>query len=159
MTRELCTCGSCTRCRERKRKADWRARNPEKVRAYAQANAESLKRHRADFKERHPERGAESSRKYREAHPERHKETRRNYYEANREEITAERRQRGRDNPEKEKARGIVGRAVRAGRLIRGECEIGEGCWGRIEAHHDDYAKPLEVRWLCQRHHEALRTR
>ncbi len=32
---------------------------------------------------------------------------------------------------------------------------------GKLQAHHDDYSKPLEVRWLCrschQRHHAAER--
>nr|DAD85891.1 MAG TPA: hypothetical protein [Siphoviridae sp. ctGdK3] len=25
-----------------------------------------------------------------------------------------------------------------------------------LEAHHDDYSKPLQVRWLCRRHHKQL---
>lgn len=52
-----------------------------------------------------------------------------------------------------QKARQIVNNAVRDGRLLREDCEVGVDCEGRIEAHHDDYNEPLEVRWLCKRHH------
>lgn len=31
-----------------------------------------------------------------------------------------------------------------------------ENCKGRIEAHHDDYDKRLEVRWLCAHHHSQV---
>jgi hypothetical protein len=33
-------------------------------------------------------------------------------------------------------------------------CEV-EGCDKLGERHHDDYAKPLDVRWLCRAHHVA----
>ena len=64
-----------------------------------------------------------------------------------------------RENRQKLEAHEAVRRALRDGTLKRGKCEV---CGSfTVEAHHDDYAKPLEVRWLCrgdhQRHHAALR--
>lgn len=47
-----------------------------------------------------------------------------------------------------------MAQAVRKGRLIRRPCEL---CGNPVvEGHHDDYGKPLDVRWLCHRHHRAL---
>lgn len=52
-------------------------------------------------------------------------------------------------------ARQAVNNALRDGRLVRGECERkGPDCCGQIEGHHEDYSKPLAVRWLCQHHHK-----
>lgn len=47
---------------------------------------------------------------------------------------------------------------VKAGRIVRPErCEeCGEA--GPIHTHHDDYTKPLDVRWLCHRCHRQLHT-
>ena len=55
---------------------------------------------------------------------------------------------RGR-NPNKYKAHCVLNNAVRGGKLQRGiSCEIcGSGT--TLHAHHDDYSKTLEVRWLC----------
>jgi hypothetical protein len=53
----------------------------------------------------------------------------------------------------KKKARKQVYVEVRAGRIIKQSCE--ECRIKKTEAHHDDYSKPLEVRWLCKRHHVA----
>lgn len=43
--------------------------------------------------------------------------------------------------------------AVRDGRVIRQPCLV---CGAeKVEAHHPDYAKPLEVLWFCRPHHKA----
>lgn len=63
----------------------------------------------------------------------------------------------------KKRAYAIVNRAIKSGLLRRQPCE---SCGtlpeiARIEAHHDDYLSPLDVRWLCnachKRHHYSLR--
>lgn len=54
-------------------------------------------------------------------------------------------------NPEKRKARVMVGNAIRGGRLLRQPCrECGSD---KVHAHHHDYSKPLDVEWLCKNCH------
>lgn len=53
-------------------------------------------------------------------------------------------------NPEKYKARTAVNNALRDGRLKKEPCRCGEV---KVQAHHDDYSKPLDVRWVCRRCH------
>ena len=59
--------------------------------------------------------------------------------------------------PAKYKAKNAVGNAVRDGKLLREPCEV---CGERrnVHGHHDDYAKPLDVRWLCAAHHRQWHT-
>jgi len=53
-------------------------------------------------------------------------------------------------NPIKRMASVIVGNAVRDGKLIKPEtCEDCSSEPNRLHGHHDDYAFPLVVRWLC----------
>ena len=46
----------------------------------------------------------------------------------------------------------LTGNAIRDGVLIKRKCEVCQA--KKVNAHHDDYAKPLDVRWLCDRHHK-----
>ncbi len=47
-----------------------------------------------------------------------------------------------------------VGTAVRKGKLLRLPCSV---CGKtKVQGHHPDYNKPLEVVWLCEKHHREL---
>lgn len=55
-------------------------------------------------------------------------------------------------NPEKRKAHLEIRYAIKRGDLKKLPCEI---CGSnKSHAHHSDYSRPLEVRWLCQLHHK-----
>lgn len=54
------------------------------------------------------------------------------------------------NNPEKTKAHKAVSNALKSGKIHRHPCFI---CGNKAQAHHDDYSKPLEVIWLCTKHH------
>jgi hypothetical protein len=56
-------------------------------------------------------------------------------------------------HPERRAAQCAVSNAVRDKRLFKQPCEVCGSA--KVEAHHDDYSKPLEVRWLCKEHHMA----
>ena len=84
----------------------------------------------------------------------------RQWYRANRDRVRAEQalRQKPRvDNRSydvKEQARARLHAAVASGLVVKptacSECQCSTR---RIEAHHEDYAKPIDVIWLCSRCH------
>lgn len=57
-------------------------------------------------------------------------------------------------NPHKVWARNQALLAIRRGELVRKPCEV---CGAeKTDSHHDDYSKPLDVRWLCRKHHNGF---
>lgn len=58
-------------------------------------------------------------------------------------------------HPEKYAAHIAVGNALRDGKITKpNECERCGADW-QLHGHHEDYAKPLEVVWLCAECHGA----
>jgi len=72
------------------------------------------------------------------------------YYSKNYEKIV-EKLQR---YPEKNKARTELRSKVKQGLVIKQPCEVcGEK---KVQGHHSNYSKPLEVNWLCVKHHGEI---
>lgn len=57
--------------------------------------------------------------------------------------------------PEKYRARAAVRYAVATGRLVKPTLCPNCGKAGRIEGHHEDYSKLLDVKWSCSTCHKA----
>lgn len=58
-----------------------------------------------------------------------------------------------RAHPQRYSAHLAVERAKRQGIITPLPCEV---CGARAEAHHPDYSRPLDVQWLCRKHHVRL---
>ena len=61
------------------------------------------------------------------------------------------------DLPEEQRkkatARSYLNVYIKYGKVKKGNCFCGEP---GVEAHHEDYSKPLEVTWYCRKHHLEL---
>src|SRR3990167_2004840 len=73
------------------------------------------------------------------------------YKRNNREIMNKASRRWEKKNLHKRKANRAVLYAINTGRLIRKPCKV---CgMDNTEGHHRDYSKPLDVIWLCRKHH------
>ena len=56
--------------------------------------------------------------------------------------------------PERYLAFLLVKKALRSGKLTRNPCEK---CGSEnVLGHHEDYSRPLDVNWLCLKHHNEI---
>jgi hypothetical protein len=56
-------------------------------------------------------------------------------------------------HPDRHMARTTFGNAVRDGRVIPWPVCAVPDCCGKPQGHHPDYSRPLDVVWLCGKHH------
>lgn len=138
----------CPRCEETKPRAEFYAsrERPDGLDTYCRPCSRTKRRERysaggndrerAEYYENHAEKRAACKRSY-----ERHREARLEHGREYRAKF-----------PQRDMARSMARAAIKAGALERGPCEEC-GTDSDIHAHHDDYAQPLVVRWLCPKHH------
>jgi len=126
-------------------------------RRYYARNKERLREWRREYYRQNVEREREYNRQYGEANAGKVNDRCRNYRKEHRDEGREYERHYRARHPERARAKDAVSRATRAGRLIPQPCER---C-GRepTHAHHDDYSKRLDVRWLCARCHSRHHAR
>jgi len=74
---------------------------------------------------------------------------------ANADKVRKYRRDYYKNNTDKVRAHMAVMSAVKEGVLTPGQCEVC-GSTKYVDGHHDDYSKPLDVRWLCRLHHKEV---
>lgn len=55
-------------------------------------------------------------------------------------------------NWQKTKSHQLVKTAIANGTLLKENCKVCDSV--RVEAHHEDYGKSLDVWWLCKQHHK-----
>ena len=81
------------------------------------------------------------------------KQKSRQYRKCNGDKLSSYKKQYASNNGPKVSAKNIVRSYILTGRLVKLPCEV---CGKNpADAHHDDYQKPLDVRWLCRKHHKA----
>lgn len=100
---------------------------------------------------------AEYMREYRERNRDKLNKTKREWAQKNRnrEYDRAYSKKVYRERLPQKTAINAIAQAMRLGIVERQPCEV---CGKYAHAHHDDYAKPYDVRWLCKPHHQQWHT-
>lgn len=146
-----CLCGECKKCVRRTYYREWRQNRGkrelteaereaarERSRRWYWENRERARKAAAERAQANPGMSSPRVKAWREQNRERDNAWQLEYYHRN--------KANGRHA-----AREKVHQAILSGALVRQPCEV---CGVEpAHAHHDDYGKPLDVRWLCVPHH------
>jgi len=138
----------------------WRKNNPDKIRAH---NRKSYETNRGTIEK--------CKARWKAAHPQRHKQIQKEWYERNRamciekakewatdhpEQCQEYTKNWKKDNPQKARAHKIINDAVYRKKINKPQhCQMCGQVTPRhlLNGHHEDYSKPMDVKWLCHQCH------
>ena len=104
-----------------------------------EAHREEISAYNRELYKKRREQILEYQRKYKKEHPE---------------EISEQAKRHANKHPDRRKARTLINKLIKNRKLVKPTtCSIC-GSIDRIEGHHEDYSKPLEVEWLCYGCHQ-----
>lgn len=124
-------------------------KNREKNRARSKKHYEEHPEYYKNYRDEHREENKSYQKEYKKLNPEIIKSANTNYRAAHLEQLNKYKKQK--NSTVWGNAVNKLHYAVKKGLVIRKPCEIC-GC-EKSQAHHCDYNKPLDVMWLCSKHH------
>lgn len=126
-------------------------RHLKSMREYQRKNFEVLKVKKAEYYKKNKSKIVLKLVEWREKNREKIALQKREWYIRNKSRAFENVKRYAKATPLKVKARGILYRAVKSGKIIKGCCQV---CASEnVQAHHPDYKFPLKVEWLCIKHH------
>lgn len=146
---------SCSFCGDLKEYSQFHARKTSKDGKTSQCK-ECCKVFRKKHYEKNKEKELERSRKWKLENPEKNLSTQKKWRKKNKEKyrliVKRHAESYKKRNNHKIKARRKVAYAMSVGKIKKENCKICKA--ENSEAHHNDYDKPLNVIWLCQKCHK-----
>lgn len=124
---------------------------------YRQANKERIKEYHRKYRKENRDIINAKMKERRKKNPEKKRDESREYYTENKDIILNRLKDWRESNPEKTKTHCKTNYAQKIGAIIQPQkCEECGEITDKLDKHHEDYSKPLDVEWLCKSCHRQL---
>lgn len=143
----------CRKCLELKDESEFYPSNITGRAKHCKACRDAYMReyHKKNYEKRKVQ-ARERMRRWRENNPEKARKATTEAYSKRADKIRDYQKEKYKVNQRQIVARRIAGNAKKRGLLKEQPCHI---CGAtKVEMHHDDYDKPLDVKWMCPKHHK-----
>ena len=148
----ICLMKTCARCEQEKRLSEF-YREPRNTDGHMGTCKPCVLARTKQWQQMNPVKRLMNERRWKTENPDRHRALTRAYQQRNKARLRTRLQDHRLKYPQKYHAHKIVQYAIKTGQLERpltcSQCHR----TAKIQAHHQDYSKPLEVIWLCRRCH------